>query len=96
MINRTLMMEMTQKFTKEMVFLKMLEEMMELGEVITKTLTKRPDLKPPIEKLYEELGDVEVRLNCLKELIGWDEVEARVAEKQAQIGRYIDRTPVAE
>jgi len=47
--------------TKEKNLGKLAEECAELLEVILKMMTRSEDMKPPLEKLVEELGDVTYR-----------------------------------
>jgi phosphoribosyl-ATP pyrophosphohydrolase len=68
------------------IILKVIEEATELNEVLVKTLTKREDLKPPIEKIIEEAGDLTFRLNVLANKLGIvKQIKDREAEKFQQV-----------
>lgn len=70
--------------------LKVVEETTELNEVLIKFITKKPELKPPIEKIIEEAGDTIFRLKVLLAYFKIeDEVEKRVAEKALQIDKWM-------
>lgn len=87
-MNKLINAEIIKNNSYEYNVLKLLEEMSELSEVLLKTLTKRPDYRPPLEKLVEETGDVELRLAVFKEMIGSDLVDQRVEKKQQSLSRY--------
>lgn len=69
---------------KEFAILKLSEEMSELSELLIKMITKPDGRNTPerIERLIEETGDVQLRLNIfVKEMNIFDEVKRRIAEK---------------
>jgi len=77
--------------TEEKCKLKALEEMSELSECLLKSLTKNGKDKPPLSKIIEEMGDVEVRLNILKHKLGIvKEVGKRYAIKSEEIRKYYE------
>lgn len=81
-------------------YLKLIEELFELGDVITKTITKKDTVKqPPLKDLIGEMGDVVLRiailcktLNVEKEVISY--VVDKLTNKFAgyiKEGKYIGR-----
>lgn len=84
-----------ENFTEERHTLKLLEEMAELSEVLLKRLTKSEELKPPVEKVVEEMGDVVFRMECLiKKLNISMVVNNRYIEKGEQVAKwYADKYP---
>lgn len=84
--------KMAQRFEQERLMLKVLEEMAELNEVMLKTITKTEDLRPPREKIVEEIGDVQFRMDILIEKMGIeDEVKQRYADKEKQITEWYSK-----
>ncbi len=78
--------------TLERTMLKVLEENTELNEVLLKTITKPDNLKPSIDKIIEEAGDVLFRLAVLiKRLDIEDAVGERFREKTAQVVEWVDK-----
>jgi NTP pyrophosphatase (non-canonical NTP hydrolase) len=76
------------------VVLKVVEEIFELGEVLTKYVTKRDGLKPPIEKIIEENGDVLARLRVLNDKLGIRQaVKQREEEKIDQVYEWVLQNP---
>ncbi|XAI97367.1 hypothetical protein [Leptolyngbya phage Lbo-JY46] len=70
--------------------LKVVEETTELNEVLIKFLTKKPDLKPPVEKIIEEMGDVIFRMKVVANHFGINEaVNARIKQKAEQVGNWM-------
>lgn len=62
--------------------LKVVEECAELQEVMIKYLTKNENLKPPLSKIYEEMGDVIFRIIVVSKALGIeDEVQGRIEYK---------------
>ena len=85
----TIQEKMAQNIPKDKLTLKVIEECMELSEVLVKTLTKPENLKPPISKISEEMGDVIVRMNILAIHYGIQhDVEKRVHEKLSQLTEW--------
>lgn len=81
--------KMAEKFPENRIALKLLEEVTELSEVPIKRETKHDDLRPPEEKLTEELGDVLFRMDILIEKMGIkDKMEARYQEKAEQTAKW--------
>ena len=71
---------------------KLAEELFELGEVCMKMLNKKPDKKPPIEKLIEELGDTILRCKVLSTQLNiTKEVNTRAIAKAEQLYAYIEQ-----
>jgi len=68
---------------------KLLEELMELGEVLVKKINKIPEKQPPIEKIIEEMGDVLVRVYVLMYQENIEkEVKDRISEKLEMLHKY--------
>lgn len=81
--------------TLERTILKVVEETTELNEVLVKTITKRQDLKPPVDKIIEEMGDSIARMTVLSTKLGINNhVAARIDEKIAQVSRWIDEQEI--
>lgn len=81
-----------EKQSEEKTKLKALEEMAELSEVLLKTLTKNGKEKPPLEKIIEELGDVEFRLLILKTKLGiTTQVAERFQNKQKEVIEFYEK-----
>jgi NTP pyrophosphatase (non-canonical NTP hydrolase) len=81
--------KMAEKFDEERLTLKVAEELAELSEVLIKRVTRTKELKPPIEKLIEELGDVFFRSHCLIAKLGIHEkVEDRIRQKSIQVEKW--------
>lgn len=92
MVNEAIEKMLTQ-FPEEKFILKTLKEMAELSEVLLKTLTKREDLRPPKDKIIEEMGDVLFRCKALARKLGIeDEVEARFQEKGVIMNNWLTTT----
>lgn len=71
------------------IALKVIEEATELNEVLVKRITKRADLRPPIEKVIEEMGDLQFRMEVLAMKLGiLKEVAARKEEKRKQVIKW--------
>lgn len=69
---------------------KLLEEMLELSEVLVKMINKKGDKAPKREKLVEELGDLQLRMDVLIYKEGLkDEVNARIDTKIASLDKYL-------
>ena len=56
--------------TEEKHIMKVLEEMHELGEVLTKYLNKQPEYRPKKEKIIEESGDLLYRMTLMIKKLG--------------------------
>jgi len=85
----TIIQKMAGKFDEEELALKLVEECMELCEVLVKRVTKSSELKPPVEKVIEEMGDLQFRLFILAykmEIL--PQVETRLKEKSDQIDKW--------
>jgi heterodisulfide reductase subunit B len=65
--------------TEQYNILKVCEESTETQEKLLKYLTKSKEYKPKIEDIVEEIGDLELRLEFLKEL--W-KIEKAVQERK--------------
>ena len=70
--------KMAFNFETEKLSLKVMEEMAELNEVLIKRVTKKGDMKPPEEKVVEEMGDLLFRMKILQRNMG---IEHKVAER---------------
>lgn len=69
--------------------LKACEEMTELQEVLLKRLLKSGTSKNPTEQsIIEEIGDVMIRLDILREMFGKNEVDKRIADKLSKYYQY--------
>jgi NTP pyrophosphatase (non-canonical NTP hydrolase) len=78
--------------TPEKNILKVVEETTELNEVLIKFLTKSPELKPPIAKIIEEMGDTIFRMKVIATHFKInDEVNNRVKEKAAQLEEWMSQ-----
>lgn len=63
---------------------------MELCEVLVKSVTKAEGYKPPVEKIIEEMGDVQFRMLCLAKKLQIEmAVDARVIEKGEQLDKWL-------
>lgn len=81
--------KMAGQFDEDKLALKLVEECMELCEVLVKRVTKSTELKPPLEKVIEEMGDVMFRFEILGHKLGiLDEVDERACEKAEQIDKW--------
>lgn len=81
--------KMADKFDNDKLALKVVEECLELSEVLTKFVTKAEGMKPPVEKIVEEMGDVSFRMEILIKKLGiQDAVVARYHEKYQQIDEW--------
>ncbi len=80
-------------FDKNNILLKVAEECTELTEVLIKTVTKNDKLKPPTEKIVEEMGDVFFRAGILIKKLGLKEAVAeRIKQKSESMNEwYKDR-----
>lgn len=66
------------------------EELNELSEVLLKLVNKAGTKKEPDRQdIIDELGDVEVRLQILKEMFGVEECNFRVAFKLNKYETYL-------
>lgn len=73
------------------ILTKTLEEMNELGTLLTQRLNKKGSPKEPTnEQIAEELGDLEIRIKILKHHIGKDLVKKRVELKSTAYKRYLE------
>lgn len=68
------------------------EELTELQELLLKTVNKKAPNKPKVDKIIEEIGDVEFRLDMLKKKLGIDPklIENRKIYKANQFITYIN------
>lgn len=81
--------KLVDKFPEEKHILKCVEECMELCEVLVKTLTKAEGMKPPQEKIVEEMGDLRFRMEVLARKLHIEQaVEARYKDKGAQLDEW--------
>lgn len=85
--------KLTEHMSEEKIILKMLEECAELSEILLKYLTKRPENRPPLDKIVEELGDVIYRGKVLASKMNIeDKVNTRVSEKAEILFNWIKET----
>ena len=69
---------------------KTIEELLELAEVLMKQKLKFGAPKcPTFQDVIDEIGDVQIRLDILKELYGAKEVENRINKKLFTFSHYI-------
>jgi len=69
---------------------KLLEELIELSEVLSKKINKTPDKQPSIEKVIEEMGDVFVRLHVLMTQEGLQkEIKERITQKLKSLDKCL-------
>jgi phosphoribosyl-ATP pyrophosphohydrolase len=81
--------KMADKFEANRIALKVLEEMAELNEVLIKRETKAEGMKPPMDKVIEEAGDLLFRLDIMFEKEGIkDAVMQRYEQKWKQIDKW--------
>lgn len=81
--------KMAKQFDENILSLKTVEECTELSEVLIKRVTKAENMKPPIEKVIEEMGDAIFRMSILAEKLGIGEkVAERVDEKASIIATW--------
>lgn len=84
--------KMAETLDEKTLTLKVVEECMELSEVLVKRVTKSDELKPPVEKIIEEAGDLLFRLDILMEKLGiHDQVYGRFQEKGEQIAIWFKK-----
>lgn len=77
--------------TMEKTLLKVAEECTELAEVMIKSVTKKEEHRPPMEKLTEEMGDVLFRIWVATKKLGNEaEVKQRVATKARQLEEWMN------
>lgn len=69
--------------------LKAVEELTELSEVLLKRVLKGDRI--PNKPIIEEIGDVEIRLEILKNIFGRVECATRVDEKLSKYLEYIQQ-----
>lgn len=70
---------------------KALEEMTELMEVLLKSKLKdKADKSPKNKDITDEIGDVQIRLNILKEMFGKENCEERERAKTLKYFSYIE------
>lgn len=80
-----------KNLSKEHNILKVVEECAELQEVMIKYLTKG-SVKPKLEKLVEEMGDVVFRIMVTAKMLDVEnEVQGRVEEKAVIIVDWIEK-----
>lgn len=71
--------------------IKTCEELAELQEVLLKRIVKEGGPKsPPNSSIIEEIGDVQIRLDILKEIFGSDKVTERINQKSKKYISYIE------
>ena len=69
---------------------KTVEELLELAEVLIKKVNKKGGPKELLdEKVIEEIGDVSIRIEVLKEIFGQKAVQDRITYKLGQFEEYI-------
>lgn len=74
--------------------LKVLEEMHEVGELLTKKLTKKGKYVPPDEKIIKEIGDLYLRLGPVARMFGEQAIQTHINQKtasllkKAEVGEY--------
>jgi NTP pyrophosphatase (non-canonical NTP hydrolase) len=74
---------------KDRNIMKCTEELIELSEVLIKTLNKNEQNRPPVSKIIEEIGDVIFRTAVIAEQYNiQEEVFDRIDEKAAQLYKY--------
>ena len=70
---------------------KSVEELLELAEILMKKVNKKGGPKePPDQDVIDEIGDVQIRLEILKEIFGQEAVQARINNKLVQFRNYIE------
>lgn len=75
---------------KEYATLKLVEELAELSELLIKQITKPDGARSPerMERIVEETGDVQVRLNIfVKEFEIFNAVKRRMSKKMKDINK---------
>lgn len=75
---------------KDYVTLKLAEELSELSELLLKLITKPNGANSPerIDRIVEETGDVQVRLNIfVQEFEIIDQVKIRISKKMKEISK---------
>jgi len=71
-------------------FMKALEEMSELSEVLLKKMNKKGTAKEPSnQEIIDEISDVLMRTQGLAIIFGEEAVEARLNSKLAKLDQYI-------
>jgi hypothetical protein len=77
--------------TTEYNLIKSCEELTELQEVLLKRFTKGGGPKrPSSESIIEEIGDVQIRLDILKQLFGEKAVEDRIKYKSEKFISHLE------
>lgn len=70
---------------------KVLEELAELAEVILKARTKRNTEGPSQQDLIDEIGDVQLRLEVYKKMLGIErEVDIRIGKKLNKFADHLN------
>lgn len=69
--------------------LKTIEELNELATVLTQHLTKPNKVKP--SEIYDEIGDVKIRLKILEKLFDKNEIDKRVEYKLGKFQSYLEK-----
>lgn len=70
---------------------KCLEEMAELNEKLLKFINKKPEYKPKLEEITEEIGDVFVRLEVLARQFSEKAVQKRIEVKSEKLLKYVEK-----
>lgn len=72
--------------------LKAAEECTELAEVLLKKSLKAGTKKEPDnQSIIDEIGDVQIRLDILKEMFGPDNVNLRIVKKLKKYEEYLQK-----
>ena len=70
---------------KNFNYMKTIEEMSELSEVLVKCVTKEKEFRPPKDKIIEECGDLFFRLEVLAQHVGVEKIIERIDFKNKQL-----------
>jgi len=77
--------------TEEYNYLKCVEELAELSEVLLKKVNKKQTEKEPKDQeIIDEIGDCIIRLNVLTEIFGENKIDTRIHLKLNQFKTYIE------
>jgi hypothetical protein len=86
-MNKKLIQQISERNTREYNLSKASEEMQELGLILTQYLNK-PD-KIDEQKIIDEIGDVAIRLNILKNIFPKEKIKERIKQKLNKYEEYI-------
>lgn len=73
-------------------YLKTIEELAELNEILIKSVTKNATNRPPLEKIIEESAHVIFRINILSKMLGIEEqVQEEIEVKAEYLNNFYEK-----